>query len=101
MAKEGDRKKGGGKLSKKRREGLALSEFIDSAGVNNRETGVGEAPPLAEVKKAGALGRAVEKALANPTLVIVGLAAIPLLFLAWGFMRRKKDRDQEPKEDES
>lgn len=88
------------KKSRKRSSpGLSVSEFIDSAGVNSRETGVGSASSAPETTSKGKLGRAVEKALSNPTLVIAGLAAIPVLFVVWGLTRRRKrNRDETPEE---
>lgn len=88
-----------GKKSRNRPSpGLSVSEFIDSAGVNSRETGVGSPGSAPETKNKGKLGRAVEKALANPTLLIAGLAAIPVLFVVWGLTRRRKRHEDESAE---
>ena len=104
---------------------MALSEFIDSAGVNSQETAVGSTPaefplsrtapavspsrtpsgprPLSEGNQPAPTGfvRIVEKVLANPTLVIAGLAAVPVLLLFWGATRRRrKKRQQETQQEE-
>lgn len=56
-----------------------------------------------EIAPVGRAAKILEKALENPTLVIAGLAAVPLLFLAWGLTRRrrKKRREEEILDDES
>jgi hypothetical protein len=56
-----------------------------------------------EIAPVGRAGKILEKVLENPTLVIAGLAAVPLLFLAWGLTRRRsrKRREEEILEDES
>ena len=79
-------------------KGKPIEEFIDSAGVNSSETAVGAPPPAPPARREpSAIGRAVEKVLANPTLVVAGLAAIPLLLVVWGVTRRRRRRavDQE------
>src|SRR5687768_3524543 len=87
--------KSGGKSPRKPKK-MALSEFIDSAGVNSKETAVSSTPgefpvslntpeveSLTEPRlrprpvdnpgdRPSGIGRMVEKALANPTLVIAG-----------------------------
>lgn len=96
MATSKNSGKRGGKLPNKARRGMALEEFIDSAGVNSSETAVGSPPPALPAKRdPSAVGRAVEKILANPTLVIAGLAAIPILLVVWGMTRRRRRHEDE------
>lgn len=55
-------------------------------------------PRDTEIAPVGRAGKILEKALENPTLVIAGLAAVPLLFLAWGLTRRRRRRRRDEEE---
>ena len=65
-----------------------------------RENEPSELPAKEERSRATGVGRIVEKAIENPTLVIAGLAAVPLLFLAWGVTRRWRKRRSESDNEE-
>jgi hypothetical protein len=94
-----DKKRGQGKSRSGSSRGVSQPEFLDSAGVNSRETAVGAEPGREVATKPGTMGRMVEKALANPTLLIAGLAALPVLFVVWGLTRRRqRPKDDEPSE---
>lgn len=86
-----------GKPSHQRPQNLALSEYLDDAGVNGPSTAVGDegqAPP-APPGLGRTLLRTFETVIANPTLVIATVAAIPILLLAWGIARPRKKNGSE------
>jgi len=91
-----DRKRNGGKFPNHEAKGLAIEEFIDSAGVNSRDTAPG--PPdehenLGKRQEPG-IGKIVGAVLKNPTMILAGIVVLPVLLLTWGLTRRRASRSE-------
>ncbi|HXI12691.1 MAG TPA: hypothetical protein VNM92_08590 [Thermoanaerobaculia bacterium] len=97
----GEKEWNGGKFPNRGRKGLALSEFIDDAEVNRTTDDEWESErdlaPAPRRTAAQSFGRAVGTIVANPTLVIATVAAIPLLLIVWGVGRSQKKKSDSPK----
>lgn len=96
-----DRKWNGGKFPNRETKGLALEEFIDSAGVNSRSTAPGS-PDESENqgdRKEPMIGKLLGNVLKNPTVILAGIVVLPALLVTWLLTRRRKsrsDRDENP-----
>jgi len=92
-----DRKWNGGKFPNHERKGLAIEEFIDSAGVNSRDTAPGRTPDehenLGERQEPG-IGKIVGAVLKNPTMILAGIVVLPALLLTWVLTRRRASRSE-------
>lgn len=96
---DGEKESNEGKFKDQRSKGLAISEFLDDSEVNRSGTDPWESEqdlaPAPRRTSAQTFGRAVEIVIANPTLVIATVAALPLLLVAWGLARpRRKKTDR-------
>jgi hypothetical protein len=82
-----------------RDKGMAIEEFVDEDAVNRPQPeqpdrGVGSETTKPEEGKAR-FGAVLEKALANPMLLVAAAAALPLLLVFWGVSRRRRRRFEE------
>lgn len=98
-----DRKWNGGKFPNHETKGLALEEFIDSAGLNSRDTGPGseeeEGENRGERQEPG-LGKIIGGVLRNPTVILAGIVILPALLVTWALTRRRRassEADEPPK----
>lgn len=96
-----DRKWNGGKFPNHETKGLAIEEFIDSAGVNSRDTapGIQDKSENRGKRKEPDLGKLIGTVLKNPTVILAGIVVLPALLLTWGLIRRRasrSDRDERP-----
>lgn len=92
-----DPKWNGGKFPNRERKGLAFEEFIDSAGVNSRDTAPGipdESENRGERQEPG-LGKVIGAVLKNPTVILAGIVVLPALLVTWGLTRRRRKNHEE------
>lgn len=82
-----------------RDKGMAIEEFVNDDAVNRPRPQRPDPdilsdtpnPPEGKAK----FGAAIERALANPMLLIAAAAALPLLLVFWGVSRRRRRRHDE------
>lgn len=97
-----DRKWNGGKFPNHETKGLAIEEFIDSAGVNSRETapGIPDESVNRGERQEPHLGKIIGTVLRHPTAILAGIVVLPVLLVTWGLARRraaKSEKEETPK----
>jgi len=98
MADEG--KWNGGKVPNDETKGLAPPEFIDSAGVNSRDTtpGIPDESENRGERQEPKLGKIIGAVLRNPAVILAGIVVLPALLVTWGLTRRRRAAKSEREE---